>query len=101
MGNGCGLVKRTPSGGPVPCGRILMSMKRLVLWSVALAVLVAAVLVYLRAREASRGPEVCADAPRRTDPDTLTVRPSSFRILVFTRHTGYAHRSIPAAIAAL
>jgi type 1 glutamine amidotransferase len=55
----------------------------------------------LRARAASRGPEVCADAPRRADPDTLTVRPSSFRVLVFTRHTGYAHRSTPAAVAAL
>jgi type 1 glutamine amidotransferase len=76
-------------------------VKRLLLWSVALAVMLAAVLVYLRAREASRGPEVCADAPRRADPDTLTVRPSSFRVLVFTRHTGYAHRSTPAAVAAL
>jgi hypothetical protein len=30
-------------------------VKRLLLWSVALAVMLAAVLVYLRAREASRG----------------------------------------------
>ena len=76
-------------------------MKRLLLWSVALTVVVAAVLVSVRAREMARGPEVCAEAPSRPDPDTLTARPSSFRILVFTRHTGYTHGSIPAAVAAL
>jgi len=38
---------------------------------------------------------------KRTAPDTVTVRPSSFRVLVFTRHAGYEHRSIPAAIGAL
>jgi type 1 glutamine amidotransferase len=77
------------------------AVKRLVLWSVPVAVLLAAVLVYLRARAAARGSEVCAGAPLLPDPDTLTVRPSSFRILVFTRHTGYTHRSIPATVAAL
>ena len=76
-------------------------MKRLLLWGLALTVLLTAVHLRSRAREAARGEDVCADAPRRPAPDTLTVQPSSFRILVFTRHTGYAHRSIPAAVAAL
>ena len=34
-------------------------------------------------------------------PDTMTVRPSSFRVLVLTKHQGYNHRSIPAAVAAM
>ena len=31
----------------------------------------------------------------------MTIRPSSFRVLVFTKHQGYSHRSIPAAVAAM
>jgi type 1 glutamine amidotransferase len=35
------------------------------------------------------------------EPDTLTVRPSTFRVLVFTKRQGYSHRSIPAAVGAV
>ena len=31
----------------------------------------------------------------------MTVRPSSFRVLVLTKHQGYSHRSIPAAVTAM
>jgi type 1 glutamine amidotransferase len=76
-------------------------MRRLLLWAFALGVLLIALLVEVRARRAVRGPETCRGSDERAGPDTMTVRPSSFRVLVFTKHRGYSHRSIPAAVAAM
>ena len=74
---------------------------RTLLRVLALGVLLVAIAVQLRARRRASGPETCPVWSNRTAPDTVTLRPSSFRVLVFTRHAGYEHRSIPAAIAAL
>jgi type 1 glutamine amidotransferase len=76
-------------------------VKRTLLWSGALGVLLIALVVQVRARRAARGPETCGGSSARAEPDTLTVRPSSFRVLVFTKHQGFSHRSIPAAVAAM
>ena len=76
-------------------------MRRLLLWAIALCVLLIALLLEVRARRAARGPETCRGSDERVGPDTMTVRPSSFRVLVFTKHQGYSHRSIPAAVAAM
>jgi type 1 glutamine amidotransferase len=76
-------------------------VRRLLLWAIALCVLLIALLFEVRARRAARGPETCRGSDERVGPDTITVRPSSFRVLVFTKHQGYSHRSIPAAVAAV
>jgi type 1 glutamine amidotransferase len=76
-------------------------VRRLLLWAIALCVLLIALLLEVRARRAARGPEICRGSDERVGPDTMTVRPSSFRVLVFTKHQGYSHRSIPAAVAAV
>ena len=72
--------------------------RRALLWAAAFCVAAIGVFVQVRARLAARGPETCATAGAARGPDTVTVRPSSFRVLVFTRHEGYSHRSIPAAV---
>ena len=76
-------------------------MRRLLLWTGALSLLLIALLLEVRARRAARGPETCRGSGERVEPDTMTVRPSSFRVLVLTKHRGYSHRSIPAAVAAV
>lgn len=75
--------------------------RRALLWAAAFCVAAIGVFVQVRARLAARGPETCATAGAARGPDTVTVRPSSFRVLVFTRHEGYSHRSIPAAVTAM
>ena len=74
---------------------------RVLLRVVAIRVLLVAIAAQLRARRLARGPETCPVSSNRIAPDTVTVRPSTFRVLVFIRHAGYEHRSIPAAIAAI
>ena len=76
-------------------------MRRLLLWATALCVLLIALLLEVRSRRAARGPETCRESDERVGPDTMTVRPSSFRVLVLTKHQGYSHRSIPAAVTAM
>jgi type 1 glutamine amidotransferase len=76
-------------------------VRRLLLWTGALSLLLIALLLEVRARRAARGPETCRGSGERVEPDTVTVRPSSFRVLVLTKHRGYSHRSIPAAVAAM
>jgi len=76
-------------------------MRRALLWSVAICVVLIALFVQLRERWAARGPETCRGSSERPGPDTTTLRPASFRVLVFTKHQGYSHRSIPAAVAAM
>ncbi len=74
-------------------------MRRALLWANALAIALLGLLVYVRARQVARE-ETCASDVAR-GPDTVTVRPASFRVLVFTRREGYIHRSVPAAVRAL
>jgi type 1 glutamine amidotransferase len=76
-------------------------MRRALLWAVAVSVILLALLVQRRARWAARGPEVCRESSGQSGPDTTTLRPSSFRVLVFTKYQGYSHRSIPAAVGAI
>ena len=76
-------------------------IRRVLLWSGALSVLLIGLIAQVRARREARGPETCGKPGEPAAPDTVTVHPSSFRVLVFTRHEGYSHRSIPAAVAAM
>jgi type 1 glutamine amidotransferase len=74
-------------------------MRRTLLWTIALGIDVLGLLMQSRARQAARGPETCGRPGR--GPDTLTIRAATFRVLVLTKHAGYYHRSIPAAVVAI
>lgn len=79
---------------------MIRNWRRPLLWACALSLLLIGLLVQLSARRAAAGPETCART-ERAEPDTITVRPASFRVLLFTKHQGYSYRSIPAAEAAI
>jgi type 1 glutamine amidotransferase len=75
-------------------------VRRLLLWSVPLALLAVAAALSFRKWQTARPPETCPGHEPAAF-DSLTAKPARFRLLVLTAHRGYAHRSIPAALSAL
>lgn len=80
--------------------RGILEERRILLWTCALSLFLIGVLVQLSTRRAPAGPETCGYVGPEPI-DSITVRPASFRVLLFTKHEGYGHRSIPAAEAAI
>ena len=75
-------------------------MSRFPFRGVVPVVLAAAFLAQVKACRSAQEPDVCAE-PSSSTRSTFTTEQSPFRILVFTRHSGYEHASIPAAVAAI